>query len=65
MGKPKPGGWNRIQILVSDIVTTVNQLRSAGALFRNDIVNGMGGKQVLVDDPSGNAIELFEPASDG
>lgn len=59
--KQEPGGWNRFAIEVSDIVTTVDQLRRAGARFRNDIVTGVGGKQVLVEDPSGNPIELFQP----
>ncbi|HET6908833.1 MAG TPA: VOC family protein [Mycobacteriales bacterium] len=57
---PEPGGWNRIQLPIEDIESTVDYLRAAGASFRNDIVNGMGGKQVLVDDPSGNCVELFE-----
>src|SRR5260221_14690 len=59
--KPEPGGWNRFSIEVGDLATTVEALRKAGAHFRNDIVTGIGGKQILVDDPSGNAIELFEP----
>ncbi len=58
---PEPGGWNRIQLEVSDLAGQVEALRSAGAHFRNDIVIGMGGKQILLDDPSGNPIELFEP----
>ncbi len=58
--KPEPGGWNRIQIEVSDLVGQVESLRKAGAHFRNDIVTGIGGKQILLDDPSGNPIELFE-----
>ncbi len=58
---PQPGGWNRIQIEVSDLDQTVAGLRAAGAAFRNEIVVGNGGKQILVDDPSGNAVELFEP----
>ena len=58
---PAPGGWNRIQIKVEDIEATVAQLRSAGARFRNEIVTGNGGKQILVEDPSGNPIELFQP----
>jgi catechol 2,3-dioxygenase-like lactoylglutathione lyase family enzyme len=56
-----PGGWNRFAIEVSDLVTTVEALRRAGAHFRNDIVTGVGGKQIIVEDPSGNPIELFEP----
>ena len=59
--RPEPGGWNRIQIEVRDLPALVEQLRSAGAQFRNDIVSGNGGKQILLDDPSGNPIELFEP----
>ncbi|MBN9492733.1 VOC family protein [bacterium] len=58
---PTPGGWNRFQLEVEDIEATVTALRSAGAHFRNDIVTGVGGKQVLVEDPSGNPVELFEP----
>jgi catechol 2,3-dioxygenase-like lactoylglutathione lyase family enzyme len=58
---PEPGGWNRFAIEVSDIAATVDTLRKAGAHFRNDIVTGVGGKQTLVDDPSGNPVELFEP----
>ena len=59
--RPEPGGWNRIQIEVDDLSALVEQLRSRGAHFRNDIVSGNGGKQILLDDPSGNPIELFEP----
>jgi catechol 2,3-dioxygenase-like lactoylglutathione lyase family enzyme len=58
---PKPGGWNRFQLEVGDLEAAVATLRSAGARFRNDIVNGVGGKQILVEDPSGNPVELFEP----
>lgn len=58
---PQPGGWNRIQIEVDDIEGTVSRLRMAGARFRNEIVTGNGGKQILVEDPSGNPIELFQP----
>ena len=58
---PAPGGWNRIQIEVEDLEATVEKLRAAGASFRNDIVIGNGGKQILVDDPSGNPVELFQP----
>ena len=58
---PEPGGWARFQLTVDDIESLVERLRSSGASFRNDIVNGIGGKQVLVEDPSGNAIELFQP----
>ena len=59
--KQEPGGWNRFAIEVSDLATTVEALRQAGAHFRNSIVIGVGGKQIIVDDPSGNPIELFEP----
>jgi predicted enzyme related to lactoylglutathione lyase len=59
---PVPGGWNRFQIQVEDIETIVKKLKEDGATFRNEIVTGVGGKQVLLQDPSGNLIELFEPA---
>jgi catechol 2,3-dioxygenase-like lactoylglutathione lyase family enzyme len=59
--QPRPGGWNRFAIQVEDIETMVARLRAAGVHFRNDIVTGVGGKQILVDDPSGNPVELFEP----
>jgi catechol 2,3-dioxygenase-like lactoylglutathione lyase family enzyme len=59
--RPEPGGWNRIQLEVDDLQSLVDALRNAGARFRNDIVEGRGGKQILVDDPSGNCVELFEP----
>lgn len=59
---PEPGGWNRVQLVVSDLDGTVSSLRQAGATFRNDVVSGRGGRQILLDDPSGNPIELFEPA---
>jgi catechol 2,3-dioxygenase-like lactoylglutathione lyase family enzyme len=61
--KPVPGGWNRIHLLVEDIEAEVARLRAAGAPFRNDIVEGPGGKQILLQDPSGNVIELFQPAA--
>jgi catechol 2,3-dioxygenase-like lactoylglutathione lyase family enzyme len=61
--RPAPGGWNRIQLEVEDLAQVVDALRAAGARFRNDIVVGRGGKQILVDDPSGNCIELFQPHS--
>lgn len=57
---PEPGGWNRIQLEVDDLAAEVGALRAAGAGFRNEIVTGMGGKQILLDDPSGNPIELFQ-----
>jgi catechol 2,3-dioxygenase-like lactoylglutathione lyase family enzyme len=59
---PEPGGWNRFSIEVSDLASMTQRLRDAGVHFRNDIVTGVGGKQVLIDDPSGNPVELFEPA---
>ena len=60
--KPGPGGWNRIHLVVDDIGAGVERPRSAGLSFRNDIVTGPGGRQILLDDPSGNPIELFQPA---
>jgi catechol 2,3-dioxygenase-like lactoylglutathione lyase family enzyme len=60
--KPGPGGWNRIHLLVDDLPGEVERLRAAGLRFRNDIVTGPGGKQILIDDPSGNVVELFQPA---
>jgi catechol 2,3-dioxygenase-like lactoylglutathione lyase family enzyme len=59
--QPEPGGWNRFSLEVSDLAAMVEELRAAGARFRNDIVTGAGGKQILLEDPSGNPIELFEP----
>jgi catechol 2,3-dioxygenase-like lactoylglutathione lyase family enzyme len=59
---PEPGGWNRIRLEVDDLAREVDALRDAGAQFRNEIVTGRGGKQILLDDPSGNPVELFEPA---
>ena len=59
--RPTPGGWNRIQIEVEDLEAIVQKLKGAGARFRNEIVTGNGGKQILMDDPSGNAVELFQP----
>jgi catechol 2,3-dioxygenase-like lactoylglutathione lyase family enzyme len=61
--KPGPGGWNRIHFVVDDIDADVRRLRDAGATFRNDIVTGPGGKQILLEDPSGNVVELFQPAA--
>lgn len=58
---PKPGGWNRFQLEVEDIEATVAALRASGAHFRNEVVTGVGGKQALVEDPSGNPVELFQP----
>jgi catechol 2,3-dioxygenase-like lactoylglutathione lyase family enzyme len=59
---PEPGGWNRIQLEVSDLQREVAALRAAGASFRGEIVTGRGGSQILVDDPAGNPVELFQPA---
>jgi catechol 2,3-dioxygenase-like lactoylglutathione lyase family enzyme len=61
--QPGPGGWNRIHLLVDDLEAEVARLRDAGATFRNEIVRGPGGKQILLLDPSGNVVELFEPAN--
>jgi len=61
--KPGPGGWNRIHLIVDDIEAEVARLRAAGAPFRNDIISGPGGKQVLLQDPSGNVVELFQSAA--
>jgi catechol 2,3-dioxygenase-like lactoylglutathione lyase family enzyme len=60
--KPGPGGWNRIHIIVDDIEAEAARLSAAGARFRNDILDGVGGKQVLLEDPSGNVVELFQPS---
>ena len=60
--KPEPGGWNRLVIEVSDITALVNTLKAAGVCSRNEIISGPGGKQILIEDPSGNPIELFQPA---
>jgi catechol 2,3-dioxygenase-like lactoylglutathione lyase family enzyme len=59
--RPEPGGWNRFVFEVDDLAATVERLRASGASFRNEIVTGPGGRQILVDDPSGNPIELFQP----
>jgi catechol 2,3-dioxygenase-like lactoylglutathione lyase family enzyme len=59
--KPEPGGWNRFMIEVADLASLVETLREAGSHFRNDIVEGVGGKQILLEDPAGNPIELFQP----
>src|SRR4051794_39237466 len=61
--KPGPGGWNRIHFIVDDLAAEVAGLRESGARFRNDILQGPGGKQILLQDPSGNVIELFQPAA--
>ena len=60
---PEPGGWNRIHLIVDDIAREVERLRAAGLTFRNDIVKGPGGQQILLEDPAGNPIELFQPAA--
>ena len=59
---PEPGGWNRIHLIVDDIDAEVDRLRRAGVRFRNDVVTGPGGRQILLEDPSGNPVELFQPA---
>jgi catechol 2,3-dioxygenase-like lactoylglutathione lyase family enzyme len=59
---PEPGGWNRIHLIVEDLTGEVERLRAAGLTFRNDIVSGPGGEQILLEDPSANPIELFQPA---
>jgi catechol 2,3-dioxygenase-like lactoylglutathione lyase family enzyme len=61
--QPEPGGWNRFVLQVDDLDATVARLRARGVGFRNDIVSGPGGRQILCEDPSGNAIELFQPAA--
>jgi len=60
--KPLPGGWNRFQIIVDDLASEVERLKAAGLGFRNDVVKGPGGAQILLEDPSGNVVELFQPA---
>ena len=60
--EPEPGGWNRIHLIVDDIAAEVDRLRAAGLTFRNEIVSGPGGQQILLEDPSGNYVELFQPA---
>lgn len=60
--QPAPGGWNRLQLLVPDLAAEVERLRKAGVVFRNDIVSGPGGQQILAEDPSGNVVELFQSA---
>jgi catechol 2,3-dioxygenase-like lactoylglutathione lyase family enzyme len=59
---PGPGGWNRIHLIVEDLDAEVNRLRAAGVTFRNHVLSGPGGRQVLIEDPSGNPVELFQPA---
>lgn len=60
--RPGPGGWNRIHLIVPDIAAEVARLRGEGVSFRNEVVTGPGGKQILIEDPAGNVVELFEPA---
>lgn len=60
-GRPEPGGWNRFQLEVEDLTSDVNRMKEEGVSFRNEIVSGKGGKQILLDDPAGNPVELFEP----
>jgi|SRR5215213_1133369 len=62
--RPEPGGWNRIQLEVHDLAREVESMRKSGVHFRNEIVSGRGGKQILLEDPSGNPVELFEPPRD-
>jgi catechol 2,3-dioxygenase-like lactoylglutathione lyase family enzyme len=61
--RPEPGGWNRFELVVADLKAEVDRLRAQGLKFRNDIVTGPGGSQILLEDPSGNVIELFQPAA--
>jgi len=63
--QPSAGGWNRIQLVFDDLAAEVDRLRAAGGAFRNDVVKGPGGSQILLQDPSGNLIELFQPAARG
>jgi catechol 2,3-dioxygenase-like lactoylglutathione lyase family enzyme len=60
---PEPGGWNRFQVIVEDIAAEAERLRARGVTFRNEILSGPGGSQVLIEDPSGNVVELFQPAA--
>jgi catechol 2,3-dioxygenase-like lactoylglutathione lyase family enzyme len=62
-GTPEPGGWNRFQLTVDDLDNTIEELRDSGARFRGEVAEGAGGRQILLEDPSGNLIELFEPKS--
>jgi catechol 2,3-dioxygenase-like lactoylglutathione lyase family enzyme len=62
--EPVPGGWNRIHIQVADLAAEVKRLRDAGLTFRNDIISGPGGSQIILDDPSGNPVELFQPSKE-
>jgi catechol 2,3-dioxygenase-like lactoylglutathione lyase family enzyme len=63
--QPEPGGWNRLQLVFEDLAAEVQRLRGAGVRFRNDILTGPGGSQILAEDPSGNVVELFQPAAWG
>ena len=63
--RPTPGGWNRIHLIVDDVDAEIERARAAGATLRNDAIEGPGGKQVLLVDPSGNVVELFQPAAAG
>ena len=60
--RPGPGGWNRIHLVFADLTSEIDRLRSEGVTFRNDVVTGPGGSQILIEDPSGNLVELFQPA---
>lgn len=60
--QPEPGGWNRFVLVITDLESRVADMKQAGLLFRNDVVTGPGGKQILLEDPDGNVVELFEPA---
>lgn len=61
--RPEPGGWNRLQLVFEDLAAEVERLRARGVAFRNDILTGPGGSQILAEDPSGNVVELFQPAA--
>ena len=61
--RPEPGGWNRLQLVVDDLVAEVERLRAQGVPFRNEVLSGPGGSQILAEDPSGNVVELFQPAA--
>jgi hypothetical protein len=63
--RPEPGGWNRVQLVVDDLDREIERLRALDARFRNDIVQGRGGRQILLEDPSSNLIELFQPFASG
>jgi catechol 2,3-dioxygenase-like lactoylglutathione lyase family enzyme len=61
--RPGPGGWNRIHLITGDLASEIDRLKAKGVRFRNDVVTGPGGKQILIEDPAGNLVELFQPAS--